>query len=114
MTELDQFGEHRLNDINQAKRRCDKGNRRLAESDTTATMGGLALGQSVSDEDAETCTDKQPTAWTTKTCAAHKAKGNCEKSWFRTHADGYCHKTCGKCTPDPTPDPTPKPVSTAS
>merc|ERR1711861_2201 len=63
-------------------------------------MGGLALGQSVSDKDAETCTDKPPpSSWGKNTCKQQKAIGNCEKSWFRDHAQGYCHRTCGKCTP---------------
>jgi len=88
---------------------------RACVESSSGPMGGLALGQSVSDEDAETCTDKQPpSTWATNTCAAHKAKGNCEQSWFRDNANGYCHKTCGKCTPDSTPKPDFSAASTTS
>ena len=49
------------------------------------------------------CTDKPPPSdWSKNTCELQQAAGNCEKSWFRDHAEGYCHRTCGKCTPAPT------------
>jgi hypothetical protein len=47
------------------------------------------------------CTDKPPpSGWRKNTCDLQKAAGNCEKSWFRNHAEGYCHQTCGKCASD--------------
>jgi len=47
------------------------------------------------------CTDKQPpSGWGKNTCELQKNAGNCEQSWFRDHAEGYCEQTCGKCTAD--------------
>jgi len=46
----------------------------------------------------EGCTDKQPpSTWAKNTCELQKNAGNCEKSWFRDDAAGYCEQTCGKC-----------------